>query len=115
MKKYWLIGCSILLTASMRLGAQELNQIDSVKNYFEIQEVNIQGKKKNEGPLHTVNADQMQKFNMFNVSDAVNMLPGVSITQMGARNEGSFMLRGFNSLRTPVFYDGVPIYVPYAW
>lgn len=60
-----------------------------------------------------VNADQMQTANRQTVTDAVNLLPGVTITEAGARNEGTIYLRGYNLLQTPVFYDGVPIYVPY--
>lgn len=47
------------------------------------------------------------------VSDAVRMLPGVSLTRSGARNEEMIYLRGFDSRQVPVYVDGIPLYVPY--
>lgn len=111
MNKNYIIAGALLFSVSMF--AQEQTKNDSIKKYYEIQEVNILGKEKNDGPIHKIDAKLIQDFNKTNVVDAVNLLPGVSITQMGARNEGSILVRGFNSLRTPVFYDGIPIYTPY--
>ncbi|AZB32367.1 MULTISPECIES: Plug domain-containing protein [Chryseobacterium] len=111
MNKNYAVAGAILL--SLNVFAQEKTKVDSVKNYYEIQEVNIFGKEKNEGPIHKIDTQLIQDFNKTNVVDAVNLLPGVSITQMDARNEGSILVRGFNSLRTPVFFDGIPIYTPY--
>lgn len=111
MKKNYVIAGAILL--SLNMFGQEQTKADTLQKLYEIQEVNIHGKEKNEGPITRIDAKLMQDFNKMNVVDAVNLLPGVGITQMGARNEGSILVRGFNSLRTPVFYDGIPIYTPY--
>lgn len=86
---------------------------DSTSRYYAIQEIILFGKGSDKGLNNRVSATQIQNFNKHDVVEAVNLLPGVSITQLGARNEGSIMVRGFNSLRTPVFYDGIPIYTPY--
>ncbi|KAA2223837.1 TonB-dependent receptor plug domain-containing protein [Chryseobacterium sediminis] len=111
MKKNYVIAGAILL--SLNMFGQEQVKVDTLQKLYEIQEVNIHGKERNEGPITRIDAELMQDFNKMNVVDAVNLLPGVGITQMGARNEGSILVRGFNSLRTPVFYDGIPIYTPY--
>ncbi|MBB6330917.1 iron complex outermembrane receptor protein [Chryseobacterium sediminis] len=111
MKKNYVIAGAVLL--SLNMFGQEQVKVDTLQKLYEIQEVNIHGKEKNEGPITRIDAKLMQDFNKMNVVDAVNLLPGVGITQMGARNEGSILVRGFNSLRTPVFYDGIPIYTPY--
>lgn len=112
MKNYLIAGVLLL---SANLFAQEQTEVktDSITNYYELQEVNIYGKGGNNGLINKIDAQQIQDFNKMNVVDAVNLLPGVSITQFGARNEGSILVRGFNSRRTPVFYDGIPIYTPY--
>ena len=47
-----------------------------------------------------------------NVSEALDTLPGVFLT-IGTRNESMFTVRGFNQRYVPIFYDGIPIYVPY--
>ncbi len=111
MNRNYVIAGAVLLSAN--LFAQEQTKADSLQKYYDIQEVQILGKEKNEGPVHKINSQMIRDLNKLNVVDAVNLLPGVSITQMGARNEGSILVRGFNSLRTPVFYDGIPIYTPY--
>ena len=91
MNKNYAVAGAILL--SLNVFAQEKTKVDSVKNYYEIQEVNIFGKEKNEGPIHKIDTQLIQDFNKTNVVDAVNLLRGVSITQMDARNEGSILVR----------------------
>lgn len=108
-KKNILIGLFLLAINTHNLYAQEQKK-DSLSRYYELQEIQILGK---QNPNLKIDAEQLKNHNKNNVLAAVNLLPGVSITQFGARNEGSIMVRGFNSLRTPVFYDGIPIYTPY--
>src|SRR5690606_35335387 len=91
----------------------QIGSNDSTSRYYAIQEVIILGKGSDKGLNSRLSATQIQDFNKQDVVEAVNLLPGVSIAQLGARNEGSILVRGFNSLRTPVFYDGIPIYTPY--
>jgi len=55
----------------------------------------------------------MQQFNREDLASALKLLPGVSITNVGGRNEAMLYLRGFDLRQVPVFADGVPIYVPY--
>ena len=57
--------------------------------------------------------DEMHLFNRDNVADAVNLLPGVTLYQMGPRNEQDVYIRGFDIKHVPIFLDGIPIYVPY--
>ncbi|WP_419867995.1 TonB-dependent receptor plug domain-containing protein [Chryseobacterium sp. CT-SW4] len=104
---------AIIGTLLFSFTAFSQQQQDSLEKYYEIQEVHILGKDKNDGPINKINAGEIRDFNKTNVVDAVNLLPGVSIAQVGERNEGSILVRGFSSLRTPVFYDGIPIYIPY--
>ena len=89
MNKNYAVAGAILL--SLNVYAQEKTKVDSLNNYYEIQEVNILGKEKNEGPIHKIDAQLIKDFNKTNVVDAVNLLSGVSITQIGARNEGSIV------------------------
>ncbi len=57
--------------------------------------------------------EEMHLFNRDNVADAVNLLPGVTLNEMGPRNESNVYIRGFDIKHVPIFLDGVPIYVPY--
>jgi len=44
---------------------------------------------------------------------ALETLPGVTIQRIGARNERAVFLRGFDVRQTPLYIDGIPVYVPY--
>jgi len=59
-----------------------------------------------------VDAEQMKAFNSETVGQALNLLPGISLT-VNARNEQMLYLRGNDSRQVPIFVDGIPVYVPY--
>ena len=60
-----------------------------------------------------ITLEEMKKFNRDDVGEAVNLASGVTITLGGQRNERTINLRGFDSRQTPLFIDGIPVYVPY--
>lgn len=62
---------------------------------------------------HSVNQDTIKMLNKQNVAEALNIIPGVSLQKSGRRNELQVKVRGFNSKQVPLFFDGVPIYIPY--
>ncbi|MGQ9915972.1 MAG: TonB-dependent receptor plug domain-containing protein [Bryobacteraceae bacterium] len=47
------------------------------------------------------------------LSTALETLPGVTIQRIGARNERAVFVRGFDVRQTPLYIDGIPVYVPY--
>lgn len=47
------------------------------------------------------------------VADALSLAPGVTLSRVGARNEGVVYVRGFDMRQTPVYFDGMPVSVPY--
>lgn len=47
------------------------------------------------------------------VADALSAIGGVTLDKSGVRNELQVRVRGFDSRQVPVYYDGVPVYVPY--
>ncbi|MFT4092745.1 MAG: TonB-dependent receptor plug domain-containing protein [Niabella sp.] len=75
-------------------------------------EVTVKGVKQADS-VNTVSQSQMEQFNSTTVSTALQLLPGVHLANIGARNESVVYVRGFNLRQTPVFIDGVPVYVPY--
>ena len=104
---------SFMIVACLTAYGQTGNDSVSKIKVFELGEVSVTGGPAGKTAGNRVNDIQMREFNRDNVTDALNLLPGLSITEAGARNEGQIYLRGFNLLQTPVFYDGIPIYVPY--
>jgi iron complex outermembrane recepter protein len=63
----------------------------------------------------SITQTEIQQHNAVNVTQAIDLLPGVEISRIsGKRNETSFMIRGFSSKgQVPFYLDGIPIYVPY--
>lgn len=82
---------------------------------FLLGEVLVTGSDTRSGGLDGVSLDleQMRAHQRENVGTAVNMLPGVSLSKIGARNEQMVYVRGFDLRQVPVFIDGIPVYVPY--
>ncbi len=55
----------------------------------------------------------MRAFEANTVSAAANLVPGVTLSKVGARNEVMVNVRGLDAKHVPLFLDGIPIYVPY--
>lgn len=47
------------------------------------------------------------------LSSALESLPGVTIQRVALRNERAVFVRGFDVRQTPLYIDGIPVYVPY--
>jgi len=87
---------------------------DSVKpsNIFMLGEV-IVTQHQNKDTLNRVTSKVMEAQNKIDVSRALNLLPGVTLTASGPRNESMVSIRGFDLRQVPVYMDGIPVYVPY--
>lgn len=76
-------------------------------------EVNAKAEQELLSDKETLTAEDIARNNRNDVASALNLLPGVSVQNLGARNERLIYLRGFNSRQVPLFMDGIPVYVPY--
>lgn len=87
---------------------------DSIKpsNVFMLGEV-IVTNHQNKDTLNRVTSKTMVSQNKMDVSRALNMLPGITLTSSGPRNESMVSVRGFDLRQVPVYMDGIPVYVPY--
>ena len=61
--------------------------------------------------VETVDREQLDLINATDVSSALDSLPGVSVS-VGTKNEAYVNVRGFNQKYVPIFYDGIPLYLP---
>ena len=52
-------------------------------------------------------------YNREDVASAAALIPGVTLTSMGARNEHTINVRGLDLRQVPLFIDGIPVYLPY--
>lgn len=59
-----------------------------------------------------VTKKEMRQFNRDNVGDALNLLSGVTVSNM-QKNEKRVYVRGFDSRQVGLFIDGIPVYIPY--
>ncbi|SHH48928.1 TonB-dependent receptor plug domain-containing protein [Flavobacterium johnsoniae] len=87
---------------------------DSLKNsnIFILGEVIITNHQ-NKDTLNRIISKTMESQNKLDVSRALNLLPGISLTASGPRNESMVSVRGFDLRQVPVYMDGIPVYVPY--
>ncbi len=80
---------------------------------FELGEVRVSGVSTSDSIASRLSYRTIEKFNRNDLSNALNILPGVSIATVGPRNESVVYVRGFDLRQVPVYIDGVPVYVPY--
>lgn len=60
----------------------------------------------------SVDQQTMQQFNRNTADAALLLVPGVTVSEVGARNETDVWVRGFDRWRVPLYQDGIPIYLP---
>ncbi|HEX2957745.1 MAG TPA: TonB-dependent receptor, partial [Chitinispirillaceae bacterium] len=81
---------------------------------FELGKIEVKGKKISSDNLTSqIDSKKMEKHNITNVGQALNALPGISISTIGARYETGVNIRGFDLRQVPLYLDGIPQYVPY--
>lgn len=81
---------------------------------FTLGQVNVLDTPLEESPFEqTITSDAIAQHNSKSVADALDNISGVSLGMMGARNEATVSIRGFDARRIGVFIDGIPVYVPY--
>lgn len=61
----------------------------------------------------SVDEEILRTLHREDLSEALDLIPGVAIQNQGQRRERLVTVRGFNSQQVPLFIDGVPVYVPY--
>lgn len=103
---------TIFVTIGPRAYADTTKPSDNVFTLGVI-EVSAKGEETKNTTVDKVPEQEMREFNRDTVNNALNLLPGVTLSEVGARNEGMVYVRGLDAKHVPMFLDGVPIYVPY--
>jgi len=98
----------LIISVSDSLAAEE-------KKVFSLGEIEIVSKKGTDKDIVSdkVLKEDLRTFERDTVEDALNLMPGVTLTKAGARNETMVLIRGFDLKHAPLFLDGVPVYVIY--
>lgn len=95
--------------------AQKAAADQKESNVFTLGEIEVKDKTEvNKNiTVERVTRQEMRDYNRDDVQQAVTVLPGVTASERGARNEKTVFVRGFDIKYVPLFLDGVPVYVPY--
>ncbi|WP_293778554.1 TonB-dependent receptor [uncultured Oxalicibacterium sp.] len=106
-----------VLAASLMLafGTVQAAEVAESSQVFALGEINVSGSG-NTTPAtggSKVSREELDDFNRETVVDALNLMPGITTTGGGPRNERMMYLRGFDNRQVPVFIDGIPVYVSY--
>ncbi len=106
---------AVSLLSSPVLADDTQAQMDENSDVFTLGKVEVTGKNENirNPAVEVVSQEDMLQFDTKTVSEAANLVPGVTLSKMGARNESTVFIRGFDLKHAPLFMDGIPIYVPY--
>lgn len=101
------------MTISFMINAQDrVDTLDTETPLFELGAVTITGN--HLSPLETeMKAEQLESIERLNMSEALDVLPGINMAELGQKNESSIYIRGFDLRQIPVFIDGIPVYIPY--
>jgi iron complex outermembrane receptor protein len=55
----------------------------------------------------------MEQRDRHDITEALSLMPDVSVGRTGMRNEAIVQVRGFDLRQIPLFVDGIPVYLPY--
>lgn len=97
-----LLGLSVVASLAIADGSYSLGKV-SVQS--SIEDVNVIEK--------TITSQSIEQNNERTVAETLDNVSGISMSKMGARNEATISIRGFDAKRIGVFIDGIPVYVPY--
>lgn len=101
----------VLAFSSTTFAAEPANE----SGVFTLGEINVSGSRSATPATggSAVTREELDDFNRETVVDALDLMPGITTTGGGQRNERMVTVRGFDSRQVPVFIDGIPVYVPY--
>ena len=109
------VGIALWVLATPAIGLAENGTTENYDNVFLLGEIEVSAKseKDTNTTVERIYADELRNFNRNTVADAATLLPGVTSSMTGSRNEQTLHVRGFDIKHVPLFFDGIPIYVPY--
>jgi iron complex outermembrane receptor protein len=112
MKKPLLLITTVLVSLTLPHLDLKAQETDTAKHVFQLGQVNIIGTK-DSLRSDKLTAGTINRYNRLTVANALNLLPGITLTAVGPRNESAVSVRGFDVRSVPIYLDGIPLYVPY--
>src|SRR5258708_3877921 len=105
---------TLVQTAAHAQGTATPGPDNTVFNLGQIEQVTITGSLFSQAiSQSTVSSEEAFKFNALTVDRALDLVTGAaSGTTGGPRNERLFFIRGFDRFQSPLFVDGIRVYLP---
>ena len=109
------LAAGVLLSLLIVPTTGRANETQSNRGVFTLGEIEVTGQADEEKnvTIEKISVEEMRDFDRNTLADAVTLLPGVTSSMTGARNEQTLYVRGLDIKHVPIFLDGIPIYVPY--
>ncbi|HOG64476.1 MAG TPA: TonB-dependent receptor [Spirochaetota bacterium] len=63
--------------------------------------------------IHVIGSNTLQNKANNGLVDVLQLVPGITMSVSGGRNEANFSMRGFDVKHAPVFVDGIQVTAPY--
>ncbi len=106
---------AVSLLTSPAMADDQAAKVEDGGDVFTLGKVEVTGKSESirNPSVDVVTGEDMLQFDTKTVNEAANLVPGVTLSRVGGRNESMVFVRGFDIKHTPLFMDGIPIYVPY--
>lgn len=106
---------AVSLLSASAMADDQAAKSDESGDVFTLGKVEVTGKSENirNPAVEVVSSEDMLQFDAKTVSEAANLVPGVTLSRNGGRNESMVYVRGFDVKHAPLYMDGIPIYVPY--
>jgi iron complex outermembrane receptor protein len=105
---------TLVQSAAHAQGMASSSPDNSIFNLGQIEQVTITGSLFSQAiSQSTVSSEEAFKFNALTVDRALDLVTGAaSGTTGGPRNERLFFIRGFDRFQSPLFVDGIRVYLP---
>lgn len=107
--RFWFLFLMLIFSVSFKTIAQFR---DTGNHVFKLGEVSIRGYRDTLSSTRLGSAT-INRYNRLDVSHALNLLPGITLSAVGQRNESAVNVHGFDLRQVPIYLDGMPLYVPY--
>lgn len=107
------VVCILLVVCTLNSYGQNTGkeEIDSIKT-FSLGEVVVMEKLPASAGTE-ISSLEIKQMDITKVPEALEWIPGITLTEASSRGETMIYLRGFNQSRIPVYMDGIPVSVPF--
>ncbi len=105
----------LIAISAISVEADETNpNDDDSTGVFTLGEVTVRAQGEPQmGSVDRLDEAMLRELNRDDLTEALDLMPGVTVTRTGARYERTVSVRGMDVKHVPLFMDGIPVYVMY--